>query len=121
MKISIDGVEIFTLSETQKKVIQNDINVENFFEDIAGRLQYILSHKYERCHERMVKEYMPILENRVQSIPTNKETLAELIMAQPEYKNRSQRDAEEKAKRNEQEANRKALFDEANRKAELMK
>lgn len=94
MKISIDGKQILELNETQKKVIQNDIKSEDFVNDMENRVHYILTHKYERCMERLKAEWEPKLRSRMASIPTNLDALAELIFSQPDYKNRSQRDAQ---------------------------
>jgi hypothetical protein len=95
MKVSVDGKEIFSLSETQKRVIQNDIHSEIFEEDMHRRLEYILMHKYERCFERIKREWEPKLRAAgIKMIPTDDEELAELIFSQPEYKNRSQRERE---------------------------
>jgi hypothetical protein len=93
MKIKVDNVEILELNETQKKVIKNDILEDAFEADMKMRLKYILINKYERCLERLKSEWIPRLKDRIQSIPTNDEALAELIFSQPDYKNRSQRDA----------------------------
>lgn len=93
MKISVNDVELFRLSETQKKVIKNDIHEDLFDEDMKRRLQYILMHKYERCLERLKKEWEVRLKERAASIPTNDDALAELIFSQPEYKSRKQRDS----------------------------
>jgi hypothetical protein len=99
MKISVDGVEVFELSETQKKVIQNDICCHSFAEDMKRRLQWILvDEKYQKCFERLKKHWEPILVTRYQSLPTNPDDLANLIFSQPDYKNRTVRDAEEKAR-----------------------
>ncbi len=92
MKIEVDKKLILELSPTQKKVIQNDIFEEIFQEDMERRVHYILTHKYERCLERLKKEWIPKLQLRMESIPTNDEALAELIFSQTDYKNRSQRD-----------------------------
>lgn len=95
MKISVNDQHLFTLSETQKKVIKNDIQEEIFDEDMKRRLQYILMHKYERCFERLKKEWDPKLASKgVPSIPTNPDAYAELVFSQPEYKNRSARERE---------------------------
>lgn len=94
MKVKVDDKEVLTLSETQKKVIKNDIPEEVFQADMERRLNWVLSHKYERCLERLKKEWIPKLADRVQSIPTNDEELATLIFSQPDYKSRSQREAE---------------------------
>lgn len=93
MKISVDDQELFRLSETQKKVIKNDIKEEIFDEDMKRRLQYILTHKYERCFERLKAEWEPKLRaNGVAMIPTDPDALAELIFSQPAYKSRSDRE-----------------------------
>ena len=94
MKISVNDVELFTLSETQKKVIQNDIPSEIFEEDMKRRLQWILvDEKYKRCFERLKKEWEPKLSAKgMPSLPTDPDEFAELVFSQPEYKNRSQRE-----------------------------
>jgi hypothetical protein len=95
MKISVDDQELYTLSETQKKVIKNDIHSDIFDEDMKRRLHWVLNHKYERCHERLKAEWEPkLIENGVQSIPLDKEAFAELVFSQPNYKNRSERENE---------------------------
>jgi hypothetical protein len=92
MKVSVDNQELFTLSNVQKKVIKNDIHEDEFDSDMKRRLEYILTHKYERCYERLVKEWMPKLQQRYQSIPTNSDQVAELIFTQADYKSRKQRE-----------------------------
>lgn len=94
MKISVDDQELFTLSETQKKVIQNDIPSEIFEEDMKRRLHYILTHKYERCFARLKQEWEPKLAAKISSLPTNADQFAELVFSHPEYKCRSQREKE---------------------------
>lgn len=100
MKISVNDAKLFELSEVQKKVIMNDIPEEIFHEDMCRRLQYILTHKYERCFERLKAEWEPKLAKRVDSVPTNKDAFAQLVFSQPEYKCRSSREKE--MKKNEQ-------------------
>lgn len=94
MKISVDDKEIFSLSETQKKVIQNDINADIFVEDMKRRLQYILMHKYEQCFKRLKTEWEPKLKAMgIQSVPTDEEAFANLILSRPEYKDRKSRES----------------------------
>lgn len=94
MKISINDQELFTLSETQKKVIHNDICCDEFDDDMKRRIQYIVMHKYERCFERLKKEWEPKLkELGVDSIPLKDEAFAEFVFAQPSYEDRKTRDA----------------------------
>lgn len=94
MKISVNDKELFSLSETQKKVIINDIHEDEFDADMCRRLQYILMHKYEQCCKRLKDEWVPKLKaSGADSIPLDDDKLAEMVFAHPEYKNRKQRDA----------------------------
>ena len=93
MKISVNDQHLFTLSETQKKVIKNDILEDIFDDDMKRRLEWVLTHKYERCFERLKKEWdQKLAAKGVAMIPTNPDAYAELVFSQPEYKNRSQRE-----------------------------
>jgi len=94
MKIAVDGKELFELSEVQKKVIMNDIDEDVFEEDMKRRLQYILMHKYERCFERLKKEWDEKLKSRVQAVPTNPDSYAQLVFQQQDYKGRKAREAD---------------------------
>ena len=96
MEIKVNNETVLTLSETQKKVIMNDIPTEIFDADMKRRVHYILTHKYTRCFERLKKEWMPKLQQRMDSVPTNDEELAKLIFSQKDYKNRSTREGEVK-------------------------
>jgi len=96
MKVSVNDQELFTLTETQKKVIKNDIHDDIFDEDMKRRLQYILMHKYERCFARLKAEWdKKLIDNGVQSVPTDPDAYAELVFIQPNYKNRKQRELEQ--------------------------
>lgn len=93
MKISVNDTEVFSLSETQKKVIQNDINADIFDADMMRRLEYILMHKYEECFKRLKNEWEPKLKaSGVTSVPLDEAAFAQLVFAQPEYKDRKARD-----------------------------
>lgn len=97
MKVHVDDKLVLELNDTQKKVIRNDIPDEIFEEDMHRRVSYILTHKYERCFDRLKKEWEPKLSSRYGSIPTNPDVLAELIFTQPDYKSRTEKDKMEKA------------------------
>lgn len=94
MKVTVDGKQVLELTETQKKVIKNDIPSEIFQSDMERRVNYILSHKYERCFERLKKEWEPKLKGRVTHLPLDNDALAELIFSQSDYKDRSAKEAE---------------------------
>jgi hypothetical protein len=95
MKVSVDGVDILELTDVQKQVIMNDIPESKFDEDMKGRLQYILTHKYEQCYKRLKEEWEPKLAATMDSLPTNAEAFAKLVFAQPDYKSREVRMKEE--------------------------
>lgn len=97
MKVKVDNQDLFELTDIQKKVIKNDIASEIFEEDMKRRLFYIINHKYNRCFERLKKEWEPKLAAKgLESIPTDKDAFAELVFSQPEYEDRSAREAKNK-------------------------
>ena len=99
MKIKLDDEEIYKLEEWEKKLFLHDIPRESWEEDIKRRLEWVLRHKCQQCYKRMVEEWLPILQAdpEVKSIPADKQALVEMIIARPDYKDRSARDKEDKA------------------------
>jgi len=95
MKISVNGVELFTLSDIKENVIKNDINADIFDEDMSGRLIWALMHKYEQCFKRLKAEWdIKLSALGVEAIPTDPDAYAELVFARPEYKDRKARELE---------------------------
>lgn len=95
MKISVDDTELYTLTELQKKVLRNDIPTEILDRDLKRRLHWVLIHKYERSFDRLKKEWeSKLIANGVTSFPTDNDAFANLVFSQPNYKDRSARDAE---------------------------
>lgn len=95
MKISVNDLELFTLTNAQEQVIKNDVHADEFDDDMKRRLQYILQHKYERCFERLKVEWdKKLIANGIQSIPTDPDAYAALVFSQPNYKDRKARDLE---------------------------
>lgn len=93
MKVSVNDQELFTLSDTQKKVIMNDIPSDIFDADMNRRLQWILMHKYEECFKALKAEWDPKLAaNGIKMIPTDPDEYAQLVFAQPNYKDRLARE-----------------------------
>jgi hypothetical protein len=93
MKISVNDQELYTLSDTQKKVIMHDIPSDIFEADMKRRLQWVLTHKYDEVFKRLKSEWDPKLaENGVQMIPTDPDAYAQLVFSQPNYQDRSARD-----------------------------
>ena len=97
MKVSVDDQELYTLSDTQKAVIRNEIQDDIFDADMKRRLQWILTHKYDVCFDNLKKEWdQKLAALGVAMIPTDPEAYAKLVLSQPTYMSRTQRDAAEK-------------------------
>lgn len=93
MKISVDDEEIFTISDTQKKVIMNEINQDIFDDDMKRRLEYIIMHKYDQCFKSLKSEWEPRLKSKgIKYIPLDDDEFSVLVFSQPDYKARKQRD-----------------------------
>jgi hypothetical protein len=100
MKLKVDDKEIYELQKWQEDVIKNDISEEMFEEDMIRRTAYFWQHKFDQCYMRLEKEWLEKLraDPSVSSIPTDKKTFVEIVLSRSDYKNRSQREAEEKSK-----------------------
>ena len=85
MKFFVDNKEVLELSETQQKVIQDNIK-DVFVSDMQRRVNWVISHKYDMCYEDLIKRWLPKLRERYDSLPTSKDALAELVFAQSDYK-----------------------------------
>lgn len=95
MKISVNDVELFTLSDIQKKVISYEIQNEILDDDLKRRIQWILMHKYDEVFKSFRNEWEPkLIAEGAKSLPTDKEEFASLVFAHPDYKDRSARELE---------------------------
>ena len=95
MKISVNDQELFTLSEVRENVIKNNIHADEFDADMKRRLEWVLNHKYEECFKRLKAEWdLKLAANGVDMMPTNPDSYAQLVFAQPNYKDRKARELE---------------------------
>ena len=99
MKISVDGVELLTLTETQKKVFQYSLPKETYEASLKGMIRHVIENKFNRCFMRLENEWGPVLLKERDSLPANKERYAEEIFKHKDYKNRSAKVAAKKAKK----------------------
>lgn len=98
MKIQVDNIDVYELQPWQELVLKNDLLEEEFEEHMKRIAQWIWEHKFENCFTRLKNEWEPKLIGRgATSLPTDREEFATLVFSQPDYKNRSTRDAEERA------------------------
>lgn len=95
MKIFVNDECVYELNDTQLKVLADEINKDVLEADIKRRVSWVIKHKYERCFERIKKQYEPFLAAHGHNmVPTHPDALAELIFTLPEYKDRKKRDDE---------------------------
>lgn len=79
MKIQVDGKQIYELSETQKKVIKNDIMEDIFDSDMVRRCKHVIEHPCERFLDKNRKHIEESLKSKGHtSIPSKKMDLASL-------------------------------------------
>lgn len=95
MKVYLDQKEVLSLSEIQREVLCYECNRDNFEDDIAQRLRWIVEHKYKEVFDAMKDEWVPKLKNRYESIPESDVLLTQLIISQEDYKCRKKRDSDE--------------------------
>ena len=95
MKISVNDIVLFELTETQKNVMKNVVSADIFEEDMKRRLKWVLTHAYEEWFKMLKQEWDPKLSSLgVKSVPTDPDEYAQLVFAQPCYKCRKTRDLE---------------------------
>ena len=93
MKISVNDQELFTISETQEKVIKYYINSDIYENDMKRRITWVINEIHKEAFKRLKAEWEPKLAAKgIESLPTNKDAFAQLVFSQPEYKDRSARD-----------------------------
>ena len=86
-----------TISETDQKILSNDLKNKADNVGITTWIENALKGKISSCYKRMSREWTEQLMNDssfTDSIPSNKEDLIKLILAQPTYKNRNQQEKE---------------------------
>lgn len=94
--VKVDGKDCFVIDSTTKKLLKMDVSKDKCcVEYCKERMQWVLMHKYERCMERLRREWEPkLMALGMKELPLDDDEFAELVFSQPNYKNRSQREAE---------------------------
>ncbi len=98
MKISVNDVELFTISETELNVLKDYAPSETLEDDVKRRLLWVYTEFYKGAFKQLKEQWEPKLASKgVAMIPTDKDAFAQLVFSQPDYRDRSTRDAEAKA------------------------
>ena len=94
MKIFADDVLIFEISDTDYKILADEISEDKLNEEIKRRIKWIITHKIEGCFKRLKQEWEPKLVTAgYDSLPTNRDKYADLVFKHPLHKNRKKRDS----------------------------
>jgi hypothetical protein len=92
MEIKVNDKIVLTLTDTQIKVLCDQIFTENITEDIERRVAWSIQHAYEETFARLKAEWdIKLHQLGFDLIPTDKDKYAQLIFSQPSYKTLSER------------------------------
>ena len=86
MKFYVDQTTVYELDSTQEKIIQDNIPPALFTSDMERRVAWVISQKLDQSFDSLFTHWLPILQQRYESLPSNKNFFAELVFAQPDYK-----------------------------------
>ena len=86
MKFYVDQTAVFELNSTQEKIIQDNIPPALFTADMERRVAWVISQKLDQSFDELFAHWLPILQQRYESLPSNKNAFAELVFVQPDYK-----------------------------------
>jgi len=86
MKFYVDQTQVLELDQTQSKIIQNNIPQALFTADMERRVAWVITEKLNTSFDSLFAHWLPILQQRYESLPSNKNAFAELVFAQPDYK-----------------------------------
>jgi len=97
MKVKLDDEVIFEISDIDQMLLAHDLI--DIKEEIKRRLEWVIKHKVEQCHDRLKKEWQQKLENdpSIESIPAKRDEFTRYICCREDYKNRAQREAKQRA------------------------
>lgn len=86
MKFSIDDKEICCISDMQEKIICYCISEKQVFNDMCRRVNWLVDSVYDSSLDQLMKNWIPKMSERYDSLPTNQDKLIDLIFSQPDYK-----------------------------------
>ena len=97
MKIKLNEEVLCQITDFDKKVLSSyfsELDLENHVKNI---LTWNIKSLCEGYKESLKTTWLPILFKRYPSIPTGDEELINLILSQPDYKSKEQKEFEERA------------------------
>lgn len=86
MQIKVGNKVMMEISSTDLKCLKNDLL------DPQDWFVKALTGKIDKCKKRMMNQWIPRLRSKGISIPPTDEELVDLILSQPDYKNRAEKE-----------------------------
>jgi hypothetical protein len=87
MKISVNGQELFSLNDTQLKILAHEINSDILTSDLKRRLKWVLDHEFDVAFKELKKVTLQKLQdNGMQNIPLTDEGYIKEVLKLAEFK-----------------------------------
>jgi len=94
MKISVNDIELFTISAIEKQVLADYMPIDILEDDLKRRIKWVIGEVYKESHKALKSQWEPkLIAEGAKSLPTDKDEFAALCFAHPDYKDRSARES----------------------------
>jgi len=108
IEIKVNDALVLTISDDDIKILSDSIDSDLLVDDVIDRVKRIFKNKIDQSYSRMQKQWLDTLlkDESVTQIPADKNDFVDFVKARPDYKDKKQRDSDERA---ENEAKSKKL------------
>jgi hypothetical protein len=86
MKFYVDSVCVLELSPVQEQILLSGIPADVFVSTMQQRVVWVINQVIDGSFDSLFNKWLPILQGRYDSVPSNRDKFAELIFSQPDYK-----------------------------------
>ena len=86
MKFYVDSVCVLELSPVQEQILLSGIPADVFVPTMQQRVVWVINEVINGSFDSLFNKWLPILQGRYDSLPSNPDKFAELIFSQPDYK-----------------------------------
>ena len=86
MKFYVDSVCVLELSPVQEQILLSGIPADVFVPTMQQRVVWVINQVIDGSFDSLFNKWLPILQGRYDSLPSNPDKFAELIFSQPDYK-----------------------------------
>lgn len=86
MKFYVDSICVLELSPVQEQILLSSIPADVFVPTMQQRVVWVINQVIDGSFNSLFNKWLPILQGRYDSLPSNPDKFAELIFSQPDYK-----------------------------------